>query len=47
MENGKPSLAHVFTEVRYPEANAVKFSEDFYDYISRQGFVWPEKNAKK
>ena len=47
VENGKPSLAHVFTEVRYPEANAVKFSEDFYDYISRQGFVWPEKNAKK
>lgn len=46
-ENGKPSLAHVFTEVRYPEANAVKFSEDFYDYISRQGFAWPEKNAKK
>ncbi len=46
-ENGKPSLAHVFTEVRYPEENAVKFSEDFYDYISRQGFAWPEKNAKK
>lgn len=46
-ENGKPSLAHVFTDVRYPEANAVKFSEDFFDYISRQGFAWPEKNAKK
>lgn len=45
-ENGKPSLAHVFTDVRYPEANAVKFSEDFYEYISAQGFVWPEKNAK-
>ena len=46
-ENGKQSLAHVFTEVRYPEANAVKFSEDFYNYISQQGFIWPEKNAKK
>lgn len=44
-ENGKPSLAHVFTDVRYPESNAVKFSKDFFDYISRQGFAWPEKNA--
>lgn len=44
-ENNKPSLAHVFTEVRYPETAAVKFSEDYYDYISRQGFAWPEKNA--
>ncbi len=46
-ENGKPSLAHVFTEVRYPEANAVKFSEDFYEYISSQGFKWPEKKCEK
>lgn len=44
-QNGKPSLAHVFTEVRYPEANALKFSEDFYEYISRQGFSWPEKKS--
>lgn len=43
--NGKPSLAHVFTDVRYPEANAVKFSKDFFDYISCQGFAWPEKNT--
>lgn len=46
-ENDKPSLAHVFTDVRYPEANAIKFSEDLYSYISRQGFEWPEKKAKK
>lgn len=40
-ENNVPSLAHVFTDVRYPKDNAELFSKDFYDYIARQGFRFP------
>lgn len=42
-ENSKPSLAHVFTDIRYPEKNALAFSKDFYEYIKKQGFSFPEK----
>lgn len=46
MENGMPSLAHVFTEIRYPEANSVIFSKDFFNYIERQGFHFPDKSQQ-
>ena len=39
-ENGKSSLAQVFTDVRYTrEANEV-FSAKFYDFIAKAGFNW-------
>lgn len=41
-ENHVPSLAHVFTDIRYPEEAARIFSQDFYNYIERQGFHFPD-----
>lgn len=35
-ENGKPSLAHVFTEVRYPEEMNVTFSKKLDDWLKAQ-----------
>lgn len=46
-ENNAKSLAHVFTDIRYPESNAVKFSEDFYNYIEKQGFTFPDNSNKR
>lgn len=40
-ENGKETLAQVFTDVRYPRANNELFSKVFYDFIVRQGFQMP------
>lgn len=42
-ENNVPSLAHVFTDIRYPKANAERFSREFFEYINKAGFVFPEK----
>lgn len=39
-ENGKPSLAHVFTDVRYTKANNEFFSDALLKAIKRQGFVF-------
>ena len=40
-ENGKETLAQVFTDVRYNRANNEHFSKVFYDFITRQGFKFP------
>lgn len=40
-ENGKETLAQVFTDVRYNRANNEHFSKVFYDFITRQGFQFP------
>lgn len=37
-ENGKESLAQVFTDVRYPRNNNEYFSTVYADFIRRQGF---------
>lgn len=37
-DNGKQTLAQVFTDVRYPENNNKLFSDKFWDYIEKQGF---------
>lgn len=37
-ENGKETLAQVFTDVRYPRANNEHFSTVFLDVIRKQGF---------
>ena len=42
MENGKETLAQVFTDIRYPRANNELFSEKFMDFLSESGFL-PEK----
>lgn len=38
-ENGKKTLAQVFTDVRYPKSNNEYFSKIFIDYIQKQGFL--------
>ncbi len=38
-ENGKESLAQVFTDVRYPRANNEHFSEVFADFLRKAGFM--------
>lgn len=38
-ENGKPSLAHVFTDVRYPRASNEHFSEVLLTVLRHQGFL--------
>lgn len=38
-ENGKETLAQVFTDVRYPRANNELFSEIFRDYLVKVGFL--------
>ena len=40
-ENAKPSLAHVFTDIRYNRANNEHFSQVFLDYIQAKGFKCP------
>lgn len=42
MENGKETLAQVFTDIRYPRANNELFSEKFMDFLSESGFL-PEE----
>ncbi len=37
-ENGKSTLAQVFTDVRYPRANNEIFSKKFLDYLKKSGF---------
>lgn len=41
-ENDKQSLAQVFTDIRYPRSNNEVFSKIYYDFIERQGFIWPK-----
>lgn len=41
-ENGKKTLAQVFTDVRYTRENNEYFSKVYYDFISRQGFAFPD-----
>lgn len=36
-ENSKPSLAHVFTEIRYPETMNVEFSKKLDTWLKEQG----------
>ena len=38
-ENGKHTLAQVFTDVRYPRANNEAFSEKFISYLQSSGFM--------
>ncbi len=38
-ENGKETLAQVFTDVRYKEADNVFFSEKFMEIVKKQGFI--------
>lgn len=38
-ENGLPSLAHVFTEKRYPRKMNVTFSKKLLEVLQRQGFL--------
>lgn len=40
-ENGKESLAQVFTDVRYPRDAAETFSRLFRDFVVEQGFPFP------
>lgn len=42
-ENGKQSLAQVFTDVRYPRAANEEFSAIFYQFLESAGFPWPGK----
>lgn len=38
-ENGKETLAQVFTEVRYPQSTAEAFSETFMDMLRKNKFI--------
>ena len=38
-ENGKETLAQVFTDVRYPKCNNEPFSETFMAFLKEEGFV--------
>lgn len=40
-ENGKESLAQVFTDVRYTREANETFSAIYYDFIASAGFHWP------
>ena len=40
-ENGKQSLAQVFTDIRYNRQNNEYFSQVFFDFIASQGFKCP------
>lgn len=42
-ENGKETLAQVFTDVRYTRAANEHFSAVYRDFIERWGFPFPEK----
>lgn len=39
-ENGKQTLAQVFTDVRYPKATNEVFSRKYIDFIEKQGFTF-------
>ncbi len=39
-ENGKQTLAQVFTDVRYPKATNEVFSRIYIDFIEKQGFTF-------
>ena len=39
LENGKETLAQVFTDVRYPRRNNEPFSDKFIAVLKRQGFL--------
>lgn len=41
-ENGKQTLAQVFTDVRYTKANNEVFSKLYYDFIAAQHFAFPK-----
>ncbi|MBM3421381.1 MAG: NADPH-dependent oxidoreductase [Bacteroidetes bacterium] len=38
-ENGKKTLAQVFTDVRYKKADNIHFSESFLEVLRKQGFM--------
>ncbi len=38
-ENGKQTLAQVFTDIRYPRANNEHFSDVFSDFLKKSGFM--------
>jgi nitroreductase len=38
-ENGKQTLAQVFTDVRYKKADNIHFSKSFLDVLKKQGFM--------
>ena len=40
-ENGKETLAQVFTDVRYPKANNEAFSRVLVDFMQAQGYKIP------
>lgn len=40
-ENGKRTLAQVFTDIRYTKASAIEFSKIYLDYIRKQGYKIP------
>lgn len=44
-ENGKQTLAQVFTDVRYPRANNERFSEVLAGFLNKSNFRWPLHNA--
>ena len=41
-ENGKKTLAQVFTDVRYTKADCETFSGKFYKFVEQQGYKFPE-----
>ena len=45
-ENGKQTLAQVFTDVRYTRANNELFSRLYLDFIVSQGFSLPDSEVK-
>ena len=42
-ENGKKTLAQVFTDIRYNRTNNEHFSRLFYDFIDSHGFPFPKE----
>ncbi len=40
-ENGKETLAQVFTDIRYTKANNEYFSQLYYDFITSHGYPFP------
>jgi len=42
LENGKESLAQVFTDIRYTKTSGDAFSKIYLDYIKSQGYGLPE-----
>lgn len=42
-ENGKKTLAQVFTDVRYTKADCETFSGKFYKFVEQQGYKFPKE----